>query len=134
MDVQLSFLDASNGIWKFYVSFMNDSENTAIIPVDAIKRSGERIGLRFQLDGQEIEPVDFTIISPKNIPEDVELPPKEKLVIEFEGVLEKKREDVYALSFGTAAYRIFPNRNYDVKFEWQNLSSNSVEWRPPTSS
>jgi hypothetical protein len=130
MDVQLSSLNASNGIWKFYVSFMNDSEIVALIPVDAIKRSGERIGLRFQLDGEEIEPVDFTIISPKNIPEDVELPPKEKLVIEFEGVLEKKREDIYALSFRNAVYRIFPNRNYGVKFEWQNMSSNIVDWQP----
>lgn len=130
MDVQLSSLNASNGIWKFYVSFVNDSENVALIPVDTIKRSGERIGLRFQLEGEEIEPVDFTIISPKNIPEDIELPPKEKLVIEFEGVVEKKREDVYALSFRNAVYRIFLNRDYRIKFEWQNMSSNSIEWKP----
>lgn len=130
MDIQLSLSSPGNGIWKFQISFENNSQSIASIPIDAIKRSGERIGLRFQLDDENVEPVDFTIVSPKKIPEDISLQSGEKINVDFEAVLENKQEGICALSFKHAVYRIFLNRCYRIKFEWQNMSSNTLEWCP----
>ena len=112
----------------FNVIFHNDSNNVVRLPVDAISRSGDRIGLRFFLNETCIEPIDFKIISPRDEPTEKEILSRAQYEISFTAQLEEKLPSVAALTFDHAVYKIELGKLYKVKFVWHDMKSDTVDW------
>jgi hypothetical protein len=119
-----------NGVndWLFNVTFYNDTNSAVRLPIDAIQRSGDRIGFKFLLNGDGNEPVDFTIVSPSEEPKEVEISANKKCEVSFVGHLDKKAPGVAALSFAHAVYRIELGKEYQVGFVWHDMKSDVVDW------
>jgi hypothetical protein len=126
-DLQIQKIDESD--WSFNIEFWNDSIENTELPVDAIKRSGDRIGLRFFVKGTDIEPVDFMLVSPRQVSRVICLGPGQRTKVSFKGHLEEKLPGVAAISFAHATYRVELGKVYQVRFVWHDMQSDIVEWR-----
>lgn len=128
MNAKICVIKHEQRAWSFRITFENEADDVALLPIDAIKRSGDRIGLQFMRDGALIEPVEFMIVSPSKEPAAVQLLPNEQMEVEFIGKLEEKAPGVAALSFSHAVYRIELGKHYKVGFSWHDIRSGFVDW------
>lgn len=129
MDIQLSITQNDQSDWIFRVAFENRSKTSSKVPIDAIRLSGDRVGLRFTFNSEVNSPVGFRVVSPATELSEVELLSGQRTEVQFAGRLEVKAPGVTALCFAHAEYRIEQERTYRVCFVWHDMKSNSVDWR-----
>jgi hypothetical protein len=129
MDIQLIVCQAGRRV-SFELIFLNNEAQVAFVPVDSIKRSGERIGLEFRSGNAILRPIEFGLINPRTAADGVELPPKKNHSIVLAGTIEEKAPNVFALIFSEAVYKIDLAEPYSVQFKWGDWKSNAIEWTP----
>lgn len=130
MNIDLHIENIAPNEWKFVASFLNKGPDVEVLPFDAINRNGVRMGLQFLIDGHELEPTEFAIISPKQQSRDIELPPGSSVEFEFLGRVEEKAKAIFALCFKNEAYKVELDDIYQVKFAWGRDESDAIEWCP----
>jgi hypothetical protein len=128
VEIRLTIDRADESAWTFSVKFENNSGAPVRMPVDAIKRRGDRVGLRVFLDGVLESPVGFAIAVPARENTYAELPPGQRMEVEFKGRLQMRGPDT-RLCFVNAEYKVDLRRTYRFVFSWDGMESNSVEWR-----
>ena len=115
-----------DGSKSFDFFFQKKKKKTVSLPIDAIKRSGDRLGLRFFNNGEPINPVDFSIISPIDEPKPCDVLPDHEVKAVFTGVVEKKTSSISLLSFPHAVYKFQPGVQYSVYFVWHDMKTEMV--------
>ena len=127
IELSLKKLDQVNKI-KVLISFINISTESINLPLDRIRLNAARSGLAIRSDGERIEPFEYDIVRPVDNLQEIEVLPLESGGLEIEGEIVKKSENVFAVLFPCATYKVELNKPYDVDFGWGGFRSEPIKF------
>lgn len=126
MDTTLNINKISQDKYKFTVVFANNESIARELPIDRLENSAEMVGFSFEINGKQLEPIGFRVIS-KKVYTSVLVKPDEDVSIEFIGTMEKRGEKYYSLYFKNASYQIILGEKYKVWFSLNGYVSKPIE-------
>jgi hypothetical protein len=114
--------------WDVVVSFFNDENKEEKLLLDAIRRNGIRVGFHIFTENVELDPVDFMMVNPKEIDEEIIILAGESFDLNFCAFVEEKAKGLFGLCFDNEVYKVELNKVYKCYFSWGGVSSNVIEW------
>ena len=112
--------------YKFTITFENNENFPIILPVGKLQNSAENVGLIFEINDKQLEPVSYKTVSKKEY-KNVELKPGEKISIEQIASIENLGKSYWGLVFKTATYEIKSGEKYKIWFSLNGFVSKPIE-------
>lgn len=110
------------------ISFINVSTTAIKLPLKRIHLNAARSGLAIRSNNDRLEPVEYDIVKPIDNLQEIEISPSKSVNLEMEGEIVKKSENVYAVLFPHATYKIELNKPYYIDFGWGGFRSEPIEF------
>ena len=113
----------------FRVRFVNKSDESSTLPLNAIQRHGASDGLHFFLQGASLRPIGKLMVTPKFVLPEAIIPANQEALVEFEANVKENAPGAYDLAFKDVTYQVMAGHRYQVQFAWHDWMSNTIDWR-----
>jgi hypothetical protein len=119
-------IDAFN--YVFQLNILNSGKDDLIIPISKLSRSGVFVGIQISNESERLEAVSYQLIAPSKPDEEINLIEGESYRIEYSANIKKVGGSKYGLDFKRAMYLVELGKKYMLKFSFEGIVSDEIEY------